>query len=719
MPLGSLLAAIAIAAVVLTFVPKYKASYLLEVNQDFLVFDDVMPGIQQLARTEKQIILNAVVIDTVLGDPDVRATESLAEAANPEAELRENLSISSPGTDTQMVVSYIDSDPEAAAMICNTVVEAYLEKRLSLDTARLNNLERWLGPEIERWKAEVAKKQEIVQSASKANLGYDLGNQVVITDANSDGAVLADLRSEINRLQLDLVVMDKIKLLPPSEDDDAENDEEVVIDLVRIEPTEENIVAFVSNDEAVRDAAAEVIRYEDRMREMEDEDLVRINRERYLEYKAKVKEWNEKFEKARSEARAKAKEELDKLADADLERRKTEARNQIAEQKAERQARRYQAYEAELAKRKEERSRLQARIEFLESQYQQQLAQAKLRQEQQGSSAARLQFAKSDLKSATEVLTKLQDRQAAISTERQTIGAVRTVARAQQPKTPMALFPLIKMAGAGGVAFMIPFVLGLLWELRIQRLTDCAAVEKSGLLAPVVGEISKVPAKQAPRHRRYFEESIDALRANLCLSIDTKHARSIAVTSSMSGEGKSSVASQLAISIAKAKGEPVLLIDADLRSPDQHDIFGLENGEGVCGLVAGEVDLEGAIDKSLGDLVHVLPAGRLNQNPHRILNSESVAELVSQATEMYGHVIIDTAPVLSASESLAISAAVDATLVCVMRDLSRLDNVTRTTRRLEAAGATIAGTVFSGVPTRAYVTRYGDYSYALSDDVDA
>ena len=63
--------------------------------------------------------------------------------------------------------------------------------------------------------------------------------------------------------------------------------------------------------------------------------------------------------------------------------------------------------------------------------------------------------------------------------------------------------------------------------------------------------------------------------------------------------------------------------------------------------------------------------------------------------------------------------AVDATLVCVMRDVSRMQNVTRTTRRLEAAGATIAGTVFSGVSPRSYASRYGDYHYALSDETNA
>ena len=100
------------------------------------------------------------------------------------------------------------------------------------------------------------------------------------------------------------------------------------------------------------------------------------------------------------------------------------------------------------------------------------------------------------------------------------------------------------------------------------------------------------------------------------------------------------------------------------------------------------------------------------------MNAKSVGDVVDRATAAYKYVIIDTAPVLSASETLAVSAAVDATLVCVLRDVSRMENVSRTTLRLEAAGANIAGTVFSGVAASRYAERYGDYHYAIEARMD-
>ena len=95
-----------------------------------------------------------------------------------------------------------------------------------------------------------------------------------------------------------------------------------------------------------------------------------------------------------------------------------------------------------------------------------------------------------------------------------------------------------------------------------------------------------------------------------------------------------------------------------------------------------------------------------------------MAKFVEEALKEYEYVVIDTAPVLSAGESLAIAAAVDATLLCVMRDFSRIDHVARTTRRLEAAGVNVAGTIFSGISARGYAYRYGNYDYAAGMTIE-
>jgi Mrp family chromosome partitioning ATPase len=148
-----------------------------------------------------------------------------------------------------------------------------------------------------------------------------------------------------------------------------------------------------------------------------------------------------------------------------------------------------------------------------------------------------------------------------------------------------------------------------------------------------------------------------------------------------------------------------------MRCPDQHDVFGLPLEPGLNDVLRTDVPLSQAVNKELGDLVHVLPAGRLKSSPHRLISPSSMKELLDEALQSYAYVVIDTAPVLSAGETLAVTAAVDSTLVCVMRDLTRMDSVVRTSHRLEAAGANVVGTIFSGVTPRQYAYRYGDYKY--------
>ncbi|HBJ38172.1 MAG TPA: exopolysaccharide synthesis protein, partial [Planctomycetaceae bacterium] len=355
------------------------------------------------------------------------------------------------------------------------------------------------------------------------------------------------------------------------------------------------------------------------------------------------------------------------------------------------------------------RNQLETKLTVLRKQYEEEVA----RLEQFGGMTAELQFAQEELEVANDVLKKLRDRVAAIRTERRQDGAVRLLTSATPPKTPVAELPLKKMGLVGGAAMAVPFFLGLLWELRVRRVTDSSMC--GGL--SLVGEVARMPAgTRSTKERRIFQESVDALRSNLFLSSSWKDTRSIAVVSSISSEGKSSVASQLALSIAKATGETVLLVDADLRRPDQHRLFGVQMGPGLVAVLAGKTPLLDAVNTSLGHLIHLLPAGELTASPHRLMSPQRLQAFMKNALNTYTYVVVDTAPVLAAGETLAIAATAESTLLCLMRDVSRLESIRQTTRRLEAAGAKIVGTVFSGVTSRQYSYRYGDYHYTVNDE---
>lgn len=731
MPIGAVLAGIALFGVLRSFTPTFQATCLLEANEDYVVFKGVMPVVTDLARTEKPLFFNPIVLDPVLADSKLRRAPSLLDPDKAELNLKRNLSISSGGTPSRLVVSYEDSDREAAAMICNAVVESYLRQRDAFDSTRVNNLERWLDPEIQRWEQEVTDRQQNVQRLSKQTLGYAPGQTASMMENASAMSLVTLLRAQIADLTVELSVRDAQLAMQDNisaegigqasetfqslEANQAEGGPTPSIQFQRREPNESEIDRLVDQDPEVSEAKMRIGRYQSILLDLEDNDLVRIRRDFYNENQAKVAEWKKKLEAARLAARQPAIDKLNQLAVEDLAIRKAEAEAKliIAQQEQELSGRRAELQlqaSAEQGKINQtlSRNQLETKLSVLRKQYDEEVA----RLEQFGGTTAELQFAQEELEVANDVLKKLRDRVAAIRTERRQDGAVRMLASATPPRTPVAELPLKKMGMAGGAAMAVPFFFGLLWELRVRRITDSSMC--GGL--SLVGEVARMPSgTRSTKERRIFQESVDSLRSNLLLSTRWKGTRSIAVVSSISSEGKSSVASQLSLSIAKATGETVLLVDADLRRPDQHRLFGVEMGPGLSAVLAGTTPLLDAVNTSLGHLIHLLPAGELTVSPHRLMSPQRLQEFMKDALNHYTYVVVDTAPVLSAGETLAIAATVESTLLCLMRDVSRFDSIRQTTRRLEAAGAAIVGAVFSGVTSRQYAYRYGDYHYTLSD----
>jgi len=185
----------------------------------------------------------------------------------------------------------------------------------------------------------------------------------------------------------------------------------------------------------------------------------------------------------------------------------------------------------------------------------------------------------------------------------------------------------------------------------------------------------------------------------------------LAVTSAVSQEGKTTLAAQLATSIARATGEPTLLIDGDMRSPEIHEIFDTELSAGLAEVLRGECPVEEAIETSLSETLHILTAGRLTASPHRLVGNGEFENVIEKLRAMYRHIIIDPPPILPASEALVLARVADSTVLCVRRDYSRLDQVDEAYRRMIAANVHTCGAVLNGIPFHQYAFKYGSYDY--------
>ncbi|MEV1289629.1 polysaccharide biosynthesis tyrosine autokinase [Micromonospora sp. NPDC049679] len=224
--------------------------------------------------------------------------------------------------------------------------------------------------------------------------------------------------------------------------------------------------------------------------------------------------------------------------------------------------------------------------------------------------------------------------------------------------------------------------LGRAAETPLLGLVPFENVAKSSPL--VVGD-----AAHSPR-----AEAIRKLRTNLRFVNVGETVQVLAVTSAMQGEGKSTMACNLSITLAEA-GWRVLLVDADLRRPHVADYMGMESGVGLTDVLIGEVAVEDVL-QPWGDLsLSVLPSGSLPPNPSELLGSKTMFDLLTTLKQHADIVVVDTAPLLSITDGAVIAAQCDGALLVTRRGKTSTSQVTAAATALRAAGARLLGSVLN------------------------
>ncbi len=283
------------------------------------------------------------------------------------------------------------------------------------------------------------------------------------------------------------------------------------------------------------------------------------------------------------------------------------------------------------------------------------------------------------------------------------------------PSAPIEIFPYRNIIIALLAGLCLPFLLAIVRERLARRICDAEQLQWESRL-DVLGEIVRLPSRarisrqqtlpHTSERLRLFEENIDSLRTGLLLTENLQNMKVLAITSAAKCEGKTSVAAQLAVSLSRASEEPILLIDGDIRSPDIHHIFGIQLQPGLAEVLNHQALVDDAIVTGWNAYLHILPAGKVTSSPYRLFGNGALKCLLEQVLSRYRYILIDTPPVLAASEALILAKAADATLICAMRDLSRIDEVKKAYNRLNAIGARTVGAVLNGVPAYRYSYYY-------------
>jgi capsular exopolysaccharide synthesis family protein len=197
-------------------------------------------------------------------------------------------------------------------------------------------------------------------------------------------------------------------------------------------------------------------------------------------------------------------------------------------------------------------------------------------------------------------------------------------------------------------------------------------------------------------------EAFRTLRLALQLRSQSEETSALLVTGTEARDGKSTVAANCA-NLSAFGGARVLLVDADVRSPVQHEIFGLARSPGLVEYVASGASLED-LAQSVSHQLDVLTAGQPVARASDVSHSQRVAELLREASTTYDLVIFDSPPVLATADAEAIAAHAGVQVVFVVDQSSRRRNVAKAMRKLELINARVAGLVLnrSGDPVAYY-----------------
>ena len=282
------------------------------------------------------------------------------------------------------------------------------------------------------------------------------------------------------------------------------------------------------------------------------------------------------------------------------------------------------------------------------------------------------------------------------------------------PKIPLNL--ALGFVGGLGLGLAFAFFVAFIDD-RVKSSFDIESVV--GL--PLIGIIPQIKKMEQPDKAqivinnadRQVSEAFLTLHSSLRLKDESKNAQCILVTSTIPGEGKSFTTTNLALTFA-AHGERVVVVDCDLRKPNIHKSFRLENIRGVIDICAGTSTIDDVVMRGIHPNLDVITTGGRAKNPTQILNGKAFESMISDLRKRYDRVFFDTPPLAAVSDAMIILPLVDGSVFTVFFNKVRRKAAQFSAKKLLESNVPVFGAVLNGLNLAVsgyYYAQYYDKSY--------
>ncbi|MFN0054095.1 MAG: polysaccharide biosynthesis tyrosine autokinase [Planctomycetales bacterium] len=683
-PVGLLLALVACLTFMYVVKDEYKSLSMLRIydSKQFIAFreNEGSGGGGNYGETQTQMLRSPFIIGRAL------ETESLSQLSeikdvevseDPVAWIGKRLKVMRLGKSELYQVSCVMATPDAAQKVVAAIVDVYMRNHVTeSDTKRLKVME--VLKELQRFREEdIEAKRDRLKILTKQNGGEDGGlaaetGSLRAPRIDMRGSVLVNLQTKLNQAEVDLHLESaRLSALKDDVETGSVNaSDEVVAQLVGADPEFVQLQSQVDSEKAALGA----LNPQHKIAIAKAEKIAKLERDMAV-----------LREKLRPLVRAKVEESM-------------AGQQRHAYANAERNV-----------------DGLKRLVELLNER----VDEERKKQISQGTTGLELEFARFELQNSQTVYKKIVDRIAELNTESQALGQVLVVQRATVPEFPDTKNRPKIIAGIGIATFFLPLLLLVGWDVYHQRVFD-----RDQLLREVdlkfVNEVASLPTRPVlPKlgsNKRYrqqallFEESVNSLRTTMSVDRRLEGCQVFGMASAVSGEGKTNLSSQLAMSWSHSEPGKVIIIDGDLRKPSLHELFEVDQRPGLAEVLRGECKLEDAIVMDWGDRLYILPAGDTrSSSPSQLISGAKMEEVLSKLRSQYSKVVVDMPPVLVASEALLMSKLCDAVLLCALCDYSRAGHIRQAYDRLNNAGVNVVGAVLSGTPVRQYAYAYRGY----------